>query len=148
MISILKQLRAMYIHLICRNLIAIFLNKLILFYNRNQLSKIIKPLISGRDMLLANTLSVYNDINDDSNIWFGIGFSNTEKVNNTNIARLIEIDICDLYFHFGILGLLVSLYPILFIGYLIFTNFKKLYKLGIRSPLTYPLIDPPDIFAS
>lgn len=101
-------------------------NKLILFYNRNQLSKIIKPLISGRDMLLANTLSVYNDINDDSNIWFGIGFSNTEKVNNTNIARLIEIDICDLYFHFGILGLLVSLYPILFIGYLIITNFKKL----------------------
>lgn len=101
-------------------------NKLMLFYNRNQLSKIVKPLISGRDMLLANTLSVYNDINDDSNIWFGIGFSNTEKVNNTNIARLIEIDICDLYFHFGILGLLISLYPILFIGYLIITNFKKL----------------------
>ena len=101
-------------------------NKLILFYNRNQLSKIIKPLISGRDMLLANTLSVYNDINDDSNIWFGIGFSNTEKVNNTNIARLIEIDICDLYFHFGIMGLIISLYPIIFIGYLLIINYKKL----------------------
>lgn len=101
-------------------------NNITLFYNTNKLSKIIKPLISGRDMLLANTLSVYNDINDDSNIWFGIGFSNTEKVNNTNIARLIEIDICDLYFHFGIIGLLISLYPIIFIGYLIIINYKKL----------------------
>ncbi len=96
------------------------------FYNKNQLSKIIRPLISGRDQLLANTLSVYNDINDDSNIWFGIGFSNTEKVNNTNIARLIEIDICDLYFHFGIMGLIISLYPIIFIGYLLIINYRKL----------------------
>lgn len=101
-------------------------NSILRFYDKNKLNKIIKPLISGRDMLLANTLSVYNDINDDTNIWFGIGFSNTEKVNNTNIARLIEIDICDLYFHFGIIGLIISLYPIIFIGYLIIVNHKKL----------------------
>ena len=96
------------------------------FYNKNQLSKIIRPLISGRDMLLANTLSVYNDINDDSNIWFGIGFSNTPKVDNTNIGRLIEIDICDLYFHFGLLGLVVSLYPFIFLCYKIIKNWKKI----------------------
>lgn len=101
-------------------------NNILRFYDTNKLSKIVKPLISGRDMLLANTLSVYDDINDDSNIWFGIGFSNTEKVNNTNIARLIEIDICDLYFHFGIMGLIISLYPIIFIGYLLIINYKKL----------------------
>lgn len=101
-------------------------NNILRFYDKNKLSKIIKPLISGRDMLLANTLSVYNDINDDSNIWFGIGFSNTEKVNNTNIARTMEIDICDLYFHFGIIGLIISLYPIIFIGYLLVINYKNL----------------------
>lgn len=96
------------------------------FYNKNQLSKIIRPLINGRDMLLANTLSVYNDINDDSNIWFGIGFSNTPNVDNTNIGRLIEIDICDLYFHFGLFGLIISLYPIIFLGYLLIKNYKKI----------------------
>ena len=96
------------------------------FYNKNQLSKIIRPLINGRDMLLANTLSVYNDINDDSNIWFGIGFSNTPNVDNTNIGRLIEIDICDLYFHFGLFGLIISLYPIIFLGYLLIKKYKKI----------------------
>ena len=41
-------------------------NNILRFYDTNKLSKIVKPLISGRDMLLANTLSVYDDINDDS----------------------------------------------------------------------------------
>ena len=73
-------------------------------------------------MLLANTISIYNDLDNDSNIWFGIGFSNTERVNNTNVARLVEIDICDLYFHFGIIGLLISLFPFIIVGYLFIVN--------------------------
>lgn len=97
-----------------------------IFYDKNKLTKIIRPLVSGRDMLLANTISIYNDLDNDSNIWFGIGFSNTERVNNTNIARLVEIDICDLYFHFGIIGLLISLFPFIIVGYLFIVNFSKI----------------------
>lgn len=97
-----------------------------IFYDKNKLTKIIRPLVSGRDMLLANTISIYNDLDNDSNIWFGIGFSNTERVNNTNVARLIEIDICDLYFHFGIIGLLISLFPFIIVGYLFIVNFSKI----------------------
>lgn len=95
------------------------------FYEKNKATKIIRPLISGRDMLLANTLSIYNDLDNFSNIWFGIGFSNTKRVNNTNVARLIEIDVCDLYFHFGIVGLLISLFPFIMVGYLLIVNFNK-----------------------
>ena len=97
-----------------------------IFYDKNKLTKIIRPLVSGRDMLLANTISIYNDLDNDSNIWFGIGFSNTERVNNTNVARLVEIDICDLYFHFGIIGLLISLFPFIIVGYLFIVNFSKI----------------------
>ena len=97
-----------------------------IFYDKNKLTKIIRPLVSGRDILLANTISIYNDLDNDSNIWFGIGFSNTERVNNTNVARLIEIDICDLYFHFGIIGLLISLFPFIIVGYLFIVNFSKI----------------------
>lgn len=97
-----------------------------IFYDKNKITKIIRPLVSGRDMLLANTISIYNDLDNDSNIWFGIGFSNTERVNNTNVARLIEIDICDLYFHFGIIGLLISLLPFIIVGYLFIVNFCKI----------------------
>lgn len=97
-----------------------------IFYDKNKLTKIIRPLVSGRDILLANTISIYNDLDNDSNIWLGIGFSNTNSVNNTNVARLIEIDICDLYFHFGIIGLLISLFPFIIVGYLFIVNFSKI----------------------
>lgn len=97
-----------------------------IFYDKNKLTKIIRPLVNGRDILLANTISVYNDLDNDSNIWLGIGFSNTNSVNNTNVARLIEIDICDLYFHFGIIGLLISLFPFIIVGYLFIVNFSKI----------------------
>lgn len=96
------------------------------FYDKNKVTKIIRPLVNGRDILLANTISVYNDLDDDSNILFGIGFSNTNNVNNTNVARLIEIDICDLYFHFGIIGLLISLFPFIIVGYLFIISFNKI----------------------
>lgn len=101
-------------------------NRLTIFYNKNNFTKILRPVISGRDILLANTISIYNNVKNDSNIWFGIGFSNTDKVNNSNIARLIEIDICDLYFHFGIIGLLISLLPFIMVGYLFIINFYKI----------------------
>lgn len=101
------------------------------FYDKNQFNKILKRLLSSRDIYLANTLSIYNNDLSNNNIWFGIGFSNTEKVNNQNIAKLIEIDILDGFFHYGILGLLIMLSPFLIIIYLIFLSNKKVSLLSL-----------------
>lgn len=94
-------------------------------------NRFFKALLSGRDMLLANTVSVYNDIDDDTSIFFGIGFSNTKEINNKNIAKLIEIDICDGYFHFGIFGLLIMMMPILLSIYIIITSKQKITLFSI-----------------
>ena len=96
------------------------------FYDKNKITKVFKNLLNGRDMLLANTLSIYNDNKSDSNIFFGIGFSNTSNINNQNIARLIEIDILDGNFHYGVIGLIIMLLPFIISGYIIIINRKKL----------------------
>ncbi len=95
------------------------------FYNKNKATKVLKNLLNGRDMLLANTLSIYNDNKNDSNIWFGIGFSNTKTINNNNVARLIEIDILDGNFHYGLMGLIIMLSPLLISTYLIIISRRK-----------------------
>lgn len=95
------------------------------FYNKNNFNKIFKKLLSGRDAYLANTLSIYNDDLTDTNIWFGIGFSNTKIINDTNITKLIEIDFLDGYFHYGLIGLLIMLSPFLIIiGIMIYIKAK------------------------
>ncbi|MDD2247908.1 MAG: O-antigen ligase family protein [Proteiniphilum sp.] len=94
------------------------------FYDTNRFNLIFKTLLSGRDIYLANTLSIYNDDLTISNIWFGIGFSNTDKVNNTNITKLIEVDVLDGYFHYGIIGLLIMFSPFILTSYFIIINKK------------------------
>lgn len=95
------------------------------FYNYSKYSAIVKTLFSGRNIYLANTLSIYNN-QDNSNVWLGIGFSNTEMINNTNIAKMIEIDVLDAFFHYGILGLLIMLSPILLVIYLLLKKQSKI----------------------
>ena len=96
------------------------------FYNYNNFNKVFKSLLSGRDIYLANTLSIYNNDLTNSNIWFGIGFSNTVVVNNTNITKLIEIDILDAYFHFGIIGFLIMFSPFIFSCYYIIKSKNRI----------------------
>ncbi len=88
-------------------------------YNDNYFGKLIKPLLSNRNLFLANTLNIYGQNENNHKVWFGIGFSNTHKINDKNIAKLIEIDVLDIYFHYGICGLLIMLSPFLAILYLI-----------------------------
>lgn len=95
------------------------------FYNQNSLSLILKKLFNNRDVYLANTISIYNNDNSSSKVLYGIGFSNTEEVNNKNIAKLIEIDIFDAFFHYGVIGLLIMLSPFLIAFYLIITSKSK-----------------------
>ncbi|MDD4188241.1 MAG: O-antigen ligase family protein [Bacilli bacterium] len=95
------------------------------FYLMSNFNNIFKSLLSSRDLYLANTLSIYNDDQTNRDIFFGIGFSNTEAINNNNITKLIEIDILDIFFHYGIFGLLISFSPFILASYLIFDKRKK-----------------------
>lgn len=95
------------------------------FYSMNSFNNIFKSLLSNRDLYLANTLSIYNDDQTNRDIFFGIGFSNTNTINNINITKLIEIDVLDIYFHYGIFGLLISFSPFILGLYLIIDKSKK-----------------------
>lgn len=101
------------------------------FYLKNKFNHFLKKILSGRDIYLANTLSIYNNDSSNSNIFFGIGFSNTSKVGNSNIQKLIEIDVLDGFFHYGIIGLLIMLSPFIITFYLIKNSRKKITLLSI-----------------
>ncbi len=96
------------------------------FYEKNQTTKILKKFLSGRDIYLANTLNIYKDNTNTYKKLFGIGYSNTEKINDNNIDKLIEIDILDAYFHIGLVGLIVMFSPYLISLILIIKTKKKI----------------------
>jgi glycosyltransferase involved in cell wall biosynthesis len=102
------------------------INQINKFYSENKFNKVFKVLLNGRDIYLANTISIYNNDKSNADIWFGIGFSNTKQVQNYNIAKLIEIDYLDAYFHFGIIGLLIMFMPFLLSLYFIIKSHKKI----------------------
>lgn len=94
------------------------------FYKKNKTNLMIKKLLSGRDTFLANTLSIYDNEKTPQITMFGIGFSNTKSIDNTNIDELIEMDILDAYFHVGVLGLLIMVSPF-FITFILIIKSKK-----------------------
>ncbi len=75
--------------------------------------KLIK-LLSGRDTYLISIHNIHFQNKNASVILLGLGFSNTPNINNNKITKLIEIDILDIYYHTGILGLFVILIPFIY----------------------------------
>lgn len=96
------------------------------FYNKNRGNLLVKKLLSGRDVFLANTLSIYDNEKTLQISMFGIGFSNTKSIDDTNIDKLIEMDILDVYFHVGIIGLLIMVSPYIISFILIIKSRKKI----------------------
>ncbi len=115
-------------------------SKLDILYTNNKVGKIVKTLIGGRNILFANTLSIYTDSKDDSNVFFGIGFSNNYRINNSNVSRLIEIDILDGFFHFGIIGLLIMLSPLFLVVYFLLKNKVRITLNSVYLALIIALI--------
>ena len=92
--------------------------------------RIIKVALSGRDTFFFNTLEIYDnaDINDKI---FGIGFVNRNKINNKKIEKLIEIDLIDIFFHYGIIGFIIYFGPLIYIAYrTIRSIFKNKFRLS------------------
>lgn len=68
-------------------------------------------LFSSRDIYLISTAQLYVDNYSASTLMFGLGFSNTEKLDVVRVQKLIEIDPLDAFFHTGIFGLVILLSP-------------------------------------
>ncbi len=86
-------------------------------------------LLSGRDVYIVSTNEIYKENLGMDTVLFGLGFSNTSSINDGAIEKLIEIDILDLFYHTGVIGLSINIFPFF---YCLFEFFKIWAKKGIE----------------
>ena len=86
-------------------------------------------LLSNRNTRVLEINDIY--INSDGiNKLFGIGFYDIEKQEN----HIIEMDFLDIFYHYGIIGFLVLIFPYLFLSVNFIKSIKnKLFKLDLKS---------------
>lgn len=82
--------------------------------NSTFIDKVITYTLRVRKNLFTNTQSIYNEQNSLNKL-FGIGFSNRESINNPVIEKLVEIDIADIFFRYGIIGTILYFTPIIYV---------------------------------
>lgn len=95
----------------------------------NEWKKFGLSLLSDRDIYVLNTYKIYHKSYNKSYLLLGMGFSNTKRINNHRVAKMIEIDFLDIYFHLGILALLIILLPFIYTIIKIFKIRKFNYKI-------------------
>lgn len=90
-----------------------------------EIKRIAKLLLSSRDIYALNSYHIYIDSFKNDYILLGMGFSNTTRVNNGYIEKLAEIDFIDVFFHLGLVGLFIMLFPFIYAIYYLFKYRKK-----------------------
>ena len=82
-----------------------------------QIKKYGRIMLSSRDIYFRLTYEIYSKHFNTKVLLLGIGYSNTTEIKHYAITKLIEIDILDIFFHSGLIALILVLLP--FIYYLI-----------------------------
>ena len=82
-----------------------------------QIKKYGRIMLSSRDIYFRLTYEIYSKHFSTKVLLLGIGYSNTIEIKHYAITKLIEIDILDIFFHSGLIALILVLLP--FIYYLI-----------------------------
>lgn len=82
-----------------------------------QIKKYGRIMLSSRDIYFRLTYEIYSKHFNAKVLLLGIGYSNTTEIKHYAITKLIEIDILDIFFHSGLIALILVLLP--FIYYLI-----------------------------
>lgn len=85
-------------------------------------------LLSQRNYFLKNTNEIYAENFNPETFLLGLGFNNNEEINNSNITKLIEMDILDIFYHLGVIAVILFLIPFLFLLYLLIKNRFRLTK--------------------
>ena len=85
-------------------------------------------LLSQRNYFLQNTNEIYVENFSNETFLLGLGFNDNEEINNSNVTKLIEMDILDIFYHFGVIAIILFLIPFLFLLYLLIKDRFKLTK--------------------
>lgn len=91
--------------------------------------KMMLIVFSERNIYLKNTNYLYKKDFNINTLLAGIGFSNTERIRDYHIEKTIEIDILDMFYHLGLLAVLIFILPFILIMYKLFKN--KLFNIEI-----------------
>lgn len=89
-------------------------DEIVMFPNNQFLDKVIKVVYSGRQIFCYRVAKIYKSAPLSDKI-FGLGFVNRPAINNKHIEKLVEIDLFDIFFHYGILGFIIYFIPLLYI---------------------------------
>lgn len=85
-------------------------------------------LLSQRNYFLKNTNEIYVENFNNETFLLGLGFNDNEEINNDNVTKLIEMDILDIFYHLGVIAVILFLIPFLFLLYLLIKDKFKLTK--------------------
>ena len=95
-------------------------------------------LLSGRNEYLINTMRIFENKYQIGYNYFGMGFSNTNRVNDLKINKLIEMDFFDIYYHLGFCAVIFLIFPFYYLLYSYIKN--KKYKAFNLNNALYMLI--------
>ena len=84
--------------------------------------------LSQRNYFLKNTNAIYVENFSNETFLLGLGFNENSEINDSNVTKLIEMDILDIFYHFGVVAVILFLTPFLFICYLLIKEKLKLTK--------------------
>ena len=90
-----------------------------------KLKEIGSKLLSDRDVFALNTLHIFKINYRYDYLWFGMGYSSTLRVESYSVEKLIEIDFLDIFFHMGIMALLIIIFPYVYILKILISKLKK-----------------------
>ena len=118
-----------------------------------KLDKISKKLLSSRDIYFKLTYKIYKKHFNILVLLFGIGYTNTVNISNFGIEKLIEIDPLDIFFHSGLIALIITLLPYIyymikviknkkFNADILFYSFILLFVLGVSCLSGHILMAP------
>ena len=108
-------------------------------YNFNpSTQKLFSIIFSGRQNFFFEALDIYN-YSKPVDKFFGIGFSNRETINDGGIEKLIEIDLFDVFFHYGLLGFIIYFGPLVYICF-------RVIKLIFQSKFTFTFFKLTNIY--
>lgn len=89
-------------------------------------------MLSGREVLFGYSLDIYKD-SSTVDKFFGFGFSEREVIESKWVTKIVEMDLFDVFFRFGIIGFIIYMAPIFMIIFKVAIGFiKKIRKLTLE----------------
>jgi hypothetical protein len=98
---------------------------------KNKIQSFAISLLSGREVFAIRVANSYIHASIRDKV-FGLGFTYRSSLYSKHAARLVEMDLLDIFFRFGILGFLILILPVLYVVINMLRQlFSKRYKITI-----------------